>query len=409
MLDMINTSSILETPYLYSIYGTKFLYFYTCISEVLMITKMLNRVKPLPPSMNTYSLEKTPKYSIFLLRVFPKHGQIKIPQYIPLFFNDEHVSETKNDDYCRYWNQIQNHAESQDEECFDYICSPKFSSIASTLSYEFLLFALQKSINSLNANAKNFENLLLMKMNVHQMETWRSDVHEMLRFVVQPIAVLATLQARKRNYSTIDFAFSKASKLFHSTATRQDQYLMLVELYENDIFESIRKDINQMTEDWIELMKNQKKNLNVDSIILSNYTANRFFFECVAKFSTIENAHYPSAFRALMESFQMIEQLTKIIKSSFPMAAYMIEMSECKSLIKFYYVINTLAMQSEVFKALCSDKESLYWVKFEGILMKSVVKSESLSMKLINMTGKATHIPTGLLSLESVSSSDLFE
>ncbi|KAK8895842.1 hypothetical protein M9Y10_013727 [Tritrichomonas musculus] len=108
--------SSLEVPELFTFFGHRYINFICSIPEVLALEKAIKKVTTLPPSITGFTYETTPRFYLFLIKVFPKRYMPKRQKERNLIFKLDHAELPVNSDFERRYLQISTALVNQEQD-----------------------------------------------------------------------------------------------------------------------------------------------------------------------------------------------------------------------------------------------------------------------------------------------------
>ncbi|OHS93048.1 hypothetical protein TRFO_12057 [Tritrichomonas foetus] len=369
---LCKSKSSFEVPELFMNFGHSFYDFYVCIPDLVALSKVIEMKTKLPASMTSLPFDNTPRFSMFWFKVFPKR---KIPLDLrvrPLIFSDTQFQINQNPVYERSWLQMQSQFEYPYEYC---------KSCQNIKDQNFIKYVLLRSVEDFNHRASEFEELMSFKLWLSEIKKWGEIAYEQERLMIMPIAILATQQAHRREYKTLEIAFEHSSTLFSSTIIQKDQFLSLISLYLPNFISKINKDLKALDDEWSKFTYDRSKDFDLINIGLENQSSNAVFWESVEELRTVTINGITAGFRGVIRSFQFLKGLLKVLPKDLTEIA--IILAQNKEILIFYIIVNSFAMKNKVFHSLCTDEEEGLWVKFESVLLRMVTSQSN--MKLQNL------------------------
>jgi hypothetical protein len=363
-----STTSRLRLPSLFVSFNHASVTFYSCIADILTISKVMETQMKLPLSVANFATEGTPTNAMFWFRIFPKHGSREFDSNIPLIF---HPPENplpviaENPEFERIWRQLGS------------VLEDPYKHVLESDSYDdtFRQYALKMSIVELSDVAESFEELMTFRMWLHQIAEWQVIAEEHERIILMPIAALAANQAHRRHYPTVELAFIKAARLFKSPMIKQDQFLILLELYLPIMMKHATYNIQKLASLWKIFLAEKLERVDMTVLRLRNQAAKSVFWEAVHVLRSLDSEPFRGSFRTIVRGTRFLSELN-LRDEDF---IHAIVLSQSGRLLPLYVVISRFGMNSQAFRMLCTEQEMANWVKIESVLLKMVMEDGTLS------------------------------
>jgi hypothetical protein len=241
------------------------------------------------------------------------------------------------------------------------------------------------SVSHLAEAAGSFEDLVLHRLWLRYLKAWQTVAEEHERLVTMPIASIAASQAKQRSYPSIEFAHSRASRLFKSRLIKRDQFLTLVELSLPDMNVKQRAELQSLIALWTKFLEKKSNTLELTEIGLESRSANSVFWEAVETFRGMDNEPLGVAFRLLAKGLVFLNELYRSGRCRHELITIAVILAQSTSLVKLYLLVSQSALTSRMFRELCTDDEMFVWVKFESVLLKMLVEDPALSAKFFEL------------------------
>ena len=375
---IIDAETLMELPDMYTAFSHQYILFLSTSQDFSALLKvMLLSKNSIPPSIVNCKSETSIPYSLYWIRIFPKRQLPKHNLYRPLVFTMKKTPEIENPEFDRIWRSIQQKALEEDKEPYEYLTTEhKFKSISDDL----LHYTLIKSINFLEEDASQFENLMEFMLNHNELEKWMDIADAHLRMASAPIAALAVQAAYDRQYKYINYAFQKATTLFNSRLTNQSQYLILLQKYLPYFMKhgNVEKQLSEIENWWHNYLDKEIANIDKYRPLLDSNSSNALFWDCVEKIRIVSKDDLMLSFTIII---QVLSTLNEILKSpSFTrtktapndlvelgsIAGKAAILGRADNLFSVYIIIGSLGMDNNTFKNLCLSNEQRMWVALEA-------------------------------------------
>jgi hypothetical protein len=328
VLSLCNCRSLFRIPSLFLFFQQQFLTFYTCVSDIAVLARTMERKLKLPPSLASLCFNDTPITAMFWFKIFPKPPLALPPPTTPLIFRD-----------------------------------------------------LSGVDPALAEGARSFEKLLNGQMWLSVLREWQQIAEEHQRIMVMQIVVIAARQARERRYPTIEEAHARASRLFRSRLIKQEQFMTLIELGLSDMGEVRRVALRVVMELWSSYLRMKSQHLDGFEIDLTNRAANAVFWEAVEGLRGIDGDSLSFSFSLLIRSLHFLSALATEHLSRPDLIKAAIVLSQSQRLIKLYLIVRHGCLDCRIFRELCTDSEMFLWCELESVILKMVMEDEVLKEK----------------------------
>ena len=369
-----------ELPDMYTTFDQPYLMFYSSFMDLSLLAKVISLKCELSPAMTIFLSEHPLKYHMFWFKIFPKRPMPHSFSQRRMVFHEKAETIEENPDFDRLWRQVENSAEENEMEPYDFLNSSRMEKAVRSFGEGFMDYAFSLSINHLVEAADNFETFLNYKLSLSMIEKWLSitviNLEKHLRTYASYVVLPEILNNLKQGQ---EFSFEESAKLFYHYNYAKE--CMFFTYLETKMIPSVVKKYQKAIDELVSVWTNYFSNLGIDSstdIGLKSSIANTMFYDAAERLLDINTESLMTSLMAIFKILKLLNDAAKYDNVTNNLFEAAIRVNPKVPLPLVYILINEFAMKNKSFNSLLTDKERKLWVSFESVLLKLIIKDQRL-------------------------------
>ncbi|KAK8848254.1 hypothetical protein M9Y10_019310 [Tritrichomonas musculus] len=429
---VLNTESLIEVPFQYTVFEDPFLYFLVSISDIRALYHLFMKESHRTlNSMKIIDTEVVNENAVYWVKTYPPHQMETQLTRTPLIFKNDEFKVSEDEVKERRWRAIENLADEREVDPMQIVKEMndkkrRDSNLQSQIlqteesknissNDDFTLYALSMSLANFIESSEIFEQFLLQMYNLSSSKHWQKISIQYEYIIFLPIVKEMVIKKEKKmNLSNIDATnfkdqsinlFLEASKNLQSPTIKRYQYLFIIQRIIPKILKGSEQDfdiINEKVTEFFQINLSLHNSLNPDL----DSSRSSIFWEAVFLFKTMQCNDLPYLFTNLMRGLSLIDNLsinTKInynyndenssrndndkidddLKEHQVMKFLQdaLSLSYSDRIFYLYMVISLFGMSDDQFRCLCTEQEHRLWIIFQKLILNIIINEEVSSEK----------------------------